>query len=93
MPSHFRVPQHVAIRDFGDDTVVLNLRSGRYFGLNRLAAQAVGLWSSCLTLGESAALLAAEYDVPAEVVERDLSELSASLIERGLLEQGPVADS
>lgn len=89
MSSRFRVPEHVAVRDFGDDSIMLNLRSGLYFGLNRIAAEAVGLWSSSLTLSESVASLAGDYGVPPDVIERDLRALSAALIDRGLLEPGP----
>ena len=34
-----RVPDHVVYRDFAEQTVVLNLRTGRYHGLNETSSQ------------------------------------------------------
>ena len=33
MQSRLRVPEHVVYRSFGEETVVVNLRSGKYHGL------------------------------------------------------------
>ena len=37
--SHVDVPAHVAQREFADETVALNLETGRYHGLNSTASR------------------------------------------------------
>ncbi len=80
------VPQHVVYRSFPAETVVLNLHTGKYHGLNATA----GTMLAALERGESvraaAAGVAGEYNQPAERVERDMCELCSLLLARGLVE-------
>ncbi|MEA2398970.1 MAG: hypothetical protein QOK25_2526 [Thermoleophilaceae bacterium] len=84
--ARVRVPEHVVYRDFGDETVVLNLDSGMYHGLNRTAAVMLSVVGESDTVGAAIDRLAAEFDQPREVIERDLLDLCHSLDERGLIE-------
>jgi hypothetical protein len=81
-----RVPSHVVMRAFVHETVVLNLSTGRYHGLNTTAGRMLDVLAGCDTVGEAAARIAAEYGQPLEDVERDLCDLCVHLAERGLLE-------
>ena len=84
--SRVRVPEHVVYRDFADETVVLNLESGMYHGLNQTAALMLTRLDSSPSVLAAIEDLAAELEQPHEVIERDLVTLVRGLVERGLVE-------
>ncbi len=84
--SRLRVPEHVVYRDFGDETVALNLDSGMYHGLNGTAAVMLEEASRSESVGAAVEGLAAHFEQPTEVIERDLLDLCRALHERGLIE-------
>jgi hypothetical protein len=81
-----KVPQHVVYRSFPSETVVLNLQTGKYHGLNATAGKMLEELERAATIGAAALALAAGYGQPQEVLERDVCELCQSLLERGLIE-------
>jgi Coenzyme PQQ synthesis protein D (PqqD) len=81
-----RVPSHVVMRAFVHETVVLNLATGRYHGLNTTAGRMLEVIAECDTVREAAARVAAEYGQPLQEVECDVCDLCVHLAERGLLE-------
>ena len=87
MGSRVRVPEHVVYRDFGDETVILNLRSGTYHGLNETAATMLGVLGESSTVAEAIDRLIDEYGVEREVMERDVLDLCNALAERDLIER------
>lgn len=84
--AHVTVPHHVVHRAFPTETVVLNLETGKYHGLNPVAGRMLEVLEELGSVSESAARLAREYDQPLARLERDLSDLCADLLERGLIE-------
>jgi hypothetical protein len=86
LESRLRVPEHVVHRDFGDDTVILNLESGNYHGLNRTAATMVTAIDECPTVAAAVERVALETGQPGDLIERDVLRLCGELLERGLLE-------
>lgn len=86
LTANVKVPQHVVYRSFPSETVVLNLNTGKYHGLNATAGQMLEALERADSLRDAAAELAAGYGQPQEVIESDLCELCASLLERGLIE-------
>ena len=87
LSSRVRVPEHVVYRDFADETVILNLESGIYHGLNSTAARMLQVLESSGTVADAIDELATEFDQPRETIERDVLELCRSLDDRGLIEQ------
>jgi hypothetical protein len=81
-----RMPPHVACRSFVAETVVLNLRTGQYHGLNPTAGRMLDALQSAPTVGDAVPDLAGEYGVENEQIERDLLALVRGLLERGLIE-------
>ncbi|GEM_PF-792766 len=81
------VPQHVMSRAVGDESVLLDLGSGLYFGLDAVGARMWDLMAESRTLGEVASTVAAEYGVEVARVEADLMGFLATLESRGLIEQ------
>lgn len=87
-----RIPEHVVYRDFGNETVILNLQSGMYHGLNATAALMVERLGESGSVSATIATLTDETGQPREVIERDVAELCAALTERGLIEPDPGGD-
>jgi hypothetical protein len=84
--ARVKVPQHVVYRSFPSETVVLNLETGKYHGLNSTAGQMLEEMERAASVGEAAATAAAAFDQPREQIEEDMRELCQALLERGLLE-------
>jgi hypothetical protein len=80
-----RLPQHVVHRSFVAETVVLNLRTGKYHGLNPTAGRMLEALESSPTIGEAVPALAEEYGLDPERIESDLLTLTRGLLERGLI--------
>lgn len=80
------VPRHVVFRAFPTETVILNLESGKYHGLNPTAGRMLDLLAREGSVREVAGLLAAEFGRDREETEVDLCSLCQALLARGLIE-------
>ena len=83
------IPPHVVFRAFVEETVVLNLESGRYHGLNPTAGRMLELLGELGELDAVATRVADETGAPPSRVADDLREFCSSLAERGLIEVEP----
>ena len=83
------IPGHVVYRSFARETVVLNLHTGRYHGLNATAAEMLDALDRADTVRDAAAIVAERHAQAHDVVERDISSLCRDLRERGLMELAP----
>jgi hypothetical protein len=81
-----RIPEHVVHRDFEEETVVLNLETGQYHGLNITARRMLAALVEADSIAGAAALLEEELGVPRSRIERDLVDLRDALVARGLLQ-------
>jgi hypothetical protein len=81
-----RVPEHVVYRDFGDQTVALNLHTGRYHGLNETSAEMLEVLRDAPTVASAAERLAPRWQVEPDVLVADLIDLCDGLERRGLIE-------
>ncbi len=68
------------------ETVVFNLQTGKYHGLNATAGSMLEALERASSLREAAAAVAGEYAQPQAVVERDMCGLCDGLLARGLIE-------
>jgi hypothetical protein len=80
------VPEHVVHRDFADQSIALNLKTGNYHGLNPTAARMLEELGEDKTLEAAVPPLVDHFGQPREVIERDLLSLCRALAERGLIE-------
>jgi Coenzyme PQQ synthesis protein D (PqqD) len=82
----YKISSDVLVQDLGGESVLLNLQTERYFGLDDVGTM---IWSA-LTQAESQeaayAQLLATYEVEPEQLRQDLTDLIGQLIEHGLLE-------
>jgi hypothetical protein len=80
------VPKHVLVRPLEKELVLLNLEEECYFGLDEIGAR---MWQAITTaenINDAYSMLANEFDVEAERLRQDLSELLGKLTEKGLLQ-------
>ena len=83
--SRLSIPPQVMSRLVGDETVLLDMATGIYFGLDGVGKR---IWESVAdgqTVGQAAATIAGEYDVERARAETDVIEFVGELLERGLL--------
>ena len=79
------VPAGVMFRDLDGEAVLLELDTGRYYGLNETGTR---MWHLLREHGKVETVLQAlleEYDVPEERLRRELLSLVDSLVSQGLL--------
>jgi hypothetical protein len=80
------VPQHVVFRTFVNETVILNLQTGVYHGLNITAGRMLETLEQVGDFEVAAASLAAAIGQPLERVRADMESFCRDLDERGLVE-------
>lgn len=71
-------------RELDGEGVILDLATGRYFGVDRVGARIWRLVGELRTLRRVHEQLVAEFEVAPDRVERDLLEFAALLVARGL---------
>jgi hypothetical protein len=84
-PARISVPEDVLFQPVADEAVLLDVASGRYFGLN---ASGMRMWQAladCGSLEAACARLLLEFEVEEETLRRDLEELVEQLRQRGLV--------
>lgn len=85
LAARVAIPENVVHRPFPTETVVLNLETGRYHGLNPVAGRMLKELGRQETVGAAARVVSDEYGQPLEEVERDLCVLCQDLARRGLI--------
>jgi hypothetical protein len=92
LPATLRVPQHVVYREFVAETVVLNLNTGVYHGLNATGGRMLKLLDELGDLGAVSTRLASEYRRPRSEIAVDLEAFCRDLLDRDLIEAAPQRD-
>jgi hypothetical protein len=83
-----RIPDQVATRQLGGETVLLNLETGTYFGLDAVGSRFLELLERNGDLAAEYRAMLDEFDVAPEVLKADLLRLSEEMRAKGLLEAG-----
>jgi hypothetical protein len=83
------VPAHVLIRHLEGESVLLNLDSERYFGLDATGTRMWELMTSQPTIALALEKLQEEYEAEPETLRTHLTELLGRLVENGLLQVLP----
>jgi hypothetical protein len=86
LTSRIRVPHHVVYRSFPAETVVLNLHTGKYHGLNATAGGMLEALERASCVRDAAVAVAESYEQPQAIVEQDICQLCNALLARGLIE-------
>ena len=80
------IPPHVIARQVGDETVLLDLNRGTYFGLDPIGARIWELICQNLTLAAISDVIVEEYNVSREIIEKDLLKLAEDLAAQKLVQ-------
>lgn len=81
-----RVPPHVVFRAFPAETVMLNLDTGQYHGVNPTGGRMLDELQRTPLIRTAAGKLAKEYGLPTSDIQRDICEFCSGLVERRLIE-------
>ena len=79
------VPRNVLIRFLDHESVLLNVDTEKYFGLDSVGTRMWQLATSAPSVDAAMAQLLEEYDVSADTLRSDLSGLLEHLKENGLI--------
>ena len=82
------IPSQVMARQVGDETVILDLASGTYYGLDPVGARIWQLMTEGQTLAQVCETMLAEYEVTREAIECDVLALVQTLADKQLVGVG-----
>ena len=82
-------PAHVLVRFLDREAVLLNLETEQYFGLDEIGTRMWQLVTGSPSIDAAYQELLAEFDVEAEMLHSNLTELLTRLVDSGLLEVLP----
>jgi hypothetical protein len=80
------VPEAVITRELDGETILLNLETGIYFGLDKVGTDIWRAIVSAGTLGDALLQVQSEYDVDPAVLRTDFLRLVDELLAKGLLQ-------
>ena len=83
------IPAQVMSRQVGDETVILDLDSGTYFGLDPVGARIWQLLNDGQSVDGVVSTLLGEYDVTEDQLRQDVNSLVSELVSRGLVQVSP----
>jgi len=81
-----KLPDDVLISDLEGESVILNLKSERYYGLDDVGSRMYSVLTSSESIEAAYELLVREYKVEGELLRSDLLMLVDKLLEQGLVE-------
>ena len=85
LETKLSIPPQVMSRLVGDETVLLDIASGVYFGLDGVGKR---IWESVAegqNLAQTIAVITREFEVDEAQAQTDVIEFTNDLVERGLL--------
>ena len=83
------VAPSVLIRYLDQESVLLNLNTEKYFGLDPVGTRMWQLVTAASTIDSAYAQLLEEYDVDPETLRSNLADLLGHLLENGLIAMQP----
>jgi len=86
LDTKLSIPPQVMSRLVGDETVLLDLSSGIYFGLDGVGKRIWETVAEGRNLEETATAITSEFNVDEAQAQVDVIEFAKELVERGLLE-------
>jgi hypothetical protein len=87
LDARVHVPDDVVYRSFEAETLLLNLKTGQYHGLNPTGARMLQLLQETTgSVRDAIARLAEEHDVDSDEIAGDIAEFCGELAGRGLIE-------
>jgi len=84
----YRIPKDVLFQEVGGETVLLDLASEGYFGLDDVGTRLWSLLAEGKTVASMVDSLHEDYEVEKSVLENDVRSLLEKLLSAGLIERG-----
>lgn len=84
--DHIRPAADVLVSDLDGESVLLNLRTESYYGLDAVGARMWHAVTAADSVGQAFVTLAEEFDVNEQQLHRDLIDLLATLEAHGLID-------
>jgi coenzyme PQQ synthesis protein D (PqqD) len=81
-----RIPDQVLVSGLQVESVLLNLDSERYFGLDEVGTRMLTLLNSSDSIESAYNALLEEYDVDEELLKQDLTAIIEQMVDKGLVE-------
>jgi hypothetical protein len=79
------VPKHVLVCFLEKESVLLNLEAEIYYGLDEIGTRMWKVVTTAPNIDNAYVALLTEFDVEAELLRQNLSELLGQLVDKGLL--------
>jgi hypothetical protein len=80
-----RTAEDVLISNLQEESVILNLDSERYYGLDNVGTRFLSVLNTSESIEAAYEVLRDEYDVDAQSLRHDLLELIENLLKQGIL--------
>ena len=89
--QHFRiaVPPEVVFRSLAEETVLLNIKTGQYHGVDPVGAQFFEAMREAANVAAACDSLAATFGQPLDVIRSDFTSFADALLQRELIELVP----
>jgi len=81
------VPDAVVSRELDGETVLLNLETGMYFGLDAVGTDMWRAIREAATLGDALVAVHRQYEVDEATIRADFLQLANELLAKGLLQR------
>ena len=81
-----KIPDDVLISKLQEESVILNLDSERYFGLDDVGTRILSVLTTSDSIEAAYQRLVEEYDVDGQALRLDLAELVENLLTHGILQ-------
>lgn len=81
----YRISDNAIRQNVGDESVILNLDNGQYYGLDEIGSRMLDLIDEHGQFETVVNVLLGEYDVEVEKITADLQELLGDLKEQGIV--------
>jgi hypothetical protein len=81
-----RLPDDVLISRLQEESVILNLDSERYYGLDDVGTRFLSVLTTSNSIDAAYQSLVEEYDVDRDVLRQDLVALIQNLLQQGIIE-------
>lgn len=83
--SRITIPSDVLFQELSGESVLLDLNSGKYFGLNEVGTRIWSVLSEHQNITDTLSIIMDEYDVDRESLSKDLVNLLENLARNGLI--------
>lgn len=85
-PLRAIIPHHVVHRTLASETVLLNIETGHYYGMDETGGRFFAVLRDAGSVESAVAVLTREFDAPPEQIRADMLRYCGELLQHGLIE-------